>query len=119
MDLGTILPVGANGFKNIANGAYSSLTWFGDAVYALFFIGEFKFSKKDGLKIFISYLISAVILIAFMIIFYSIFTSISYRQRFALTEISKYTTVINNIGRFDYVGIMMLLFSNLLILFFL
>ena len=49
----------------------------------------------------------------FAIIFYSIFTSIAFRQRFALTEISKYTTVINNIGRLDYVGILMLLLSNL------
>ena len=47
-----------------------------------------------------------------MIIFYSVFTSIAFRQRFALTEISKYTAVINNIGRFDYVGITFILFSN-------
>ena len=48
-----------------------------------------------------------------MIIFYSIFTSIAFRQRFAFTEISKYTTVINNTGRFDFLGIFLVLLSNL------
>jgi hypothetical protein len=42
-----------------------------------------------------------------------VFTSIAFRQKFALTEISKYATVINNIGRFDYIGIMLILFSNI------
>ena len=79
----------------------------------MFFIGEFEYKKKDGVKILLSFLIGAIMIIAFMIIFYCIFTSIAFRQRFALTEISKYTTVINNLGRFDYIGIILILFVNL------
>ena len=79
----------------------------------MFFIGNFKFNKKDTRKIFLSYLLSAVIILLFLIIFYAVFTSIAFRQRFGLTEISKYTTVINNIGRFDYLGIMMILLSTM------
>ena len=107
-----VLPIGANGITNILKGSYSTLNWYGDCVYLMFFIGEFKYKNKDGIKIFISYLVAAVAVIFFMIIFYSVFTSIAFRQRFALTEISKYTAVINNIGRFDYVGIVFILFSN-------
>lgn len=113
IDPAAILPIGANGVVKITSGSYSVLTWFGDAAYFLFFAGEFKYSKGDGKKIILSYLLSAAILILFLLIFYAAFTSIASRQRFALTEISKYTTVINSIGRFDYLGIFMILFSNL------
>lgn len=112
-DFTAILPIGARGGLNVVKGAYSSLTWFGDAVYFMFFIGNFKYSEKDGRKILLSYLISALILLLFLILFYAVFTSIAHRQRFGLTEISKYTTVINNIGRFDYLAIMMILLSTM------
>lgn len=112
-DFSAILPVGANGLSNIAKASFYSTNWFGDSVFIMFFIGEFKFEKGSTLKIILSFLLSALLTVMFMIIFYCIFTSIAFRQRFALTEISKYTTVINNLGRFDYIGIIMVLFSNL------
>ncbi len=111
-DFNALLPIGAQGAKNIFSGWYKTLNWFGDCAYFVFFIGEFQFNKKDGIKIALSYLLCAVIVMTFIIVFYCIFTSIAYRQRFAFTEISKYTTVINNLGRFDYIGIIFLMFSN-------
>ena len=111
-EIDAILPIGASGFSAIISGSFKALNWFGDAVYLMFLIGEFDFKKKDGIKISLSYIFSSLTVVIFTIIFYSIFTSIAFRQRFALTEISKYTAVINNIGRFDYFGIVFLLFSN-------
>ncbi len=110
-DYGAIFPIGVSGAKNIIKGSYHALTWFGDSVYFLFFLGNFKFDKFSGLKIIGSYLINGIMILLFLIVFYGIFTSIAFRQRFALTEISKYTTVINDTGRFDYVAIVSLLFS--------
>jgi hypothetical protein len=49
-----------------------------------------------------------------MVDFYGIFTSIAFRQRFALTEVAKYTSVISNTGRFDYISIMMILGAGLI-----
>jgi len=112
-DFSAILPVGARGVKNVIKGSYYSLNWFGDSLYVLLFTGQFTFDKKATVKIVVSYLISALLVVVFMIIFYCIFTSIAFRQKFALTEISKYTTVINNLGRFDYIGIFMILFSSI------
>lgn len=111
-DFTAILPIGAWGAGNIFKGSFQSLAWFGDSVYIMFFIGNFKFEKKSFLKILGAFCLSAIMILAFMIIFYCVFTSIAYRQRFALTEIAKYTTVINDLGRFDYIGIIMLLFSS-------
>lgn len=112
-DFSAILPIGANGLSKIISGSYSALPWFGDSVFIMFFIGKFKFERRSTIKILLSFLLGAIFVILFMIIFYSIFTSIAFRQRFALTEISKYTTVISNLGRFDYIGIIMVLFANI------
>ena len=112
-DYSALLPIGANGFNSIFKASYSALNWFCDLPYLMFFIGNFRLKKGDGIKIAISFLISVIMIVIFMITFYSVFTSIAYRQRFALTEISKYTAVINNIGRFDYLGIVLILVSNI------
>ena len=112
VDFSAILPIGVTGSK-IVNASYKSLNWFGDSAYLLFFMGEFIVAKKDKLKIILSFVLGAVIMILFMVIFYSVFSYIAHRQKFALTEISKYTAVINNIGRFDYIGIFMILISNI------
>lgn len=111
-DFTAVMPMGANGIKNIATGAYNSFNWFGDCVYLMFFIGRFKYEKHDRTKIILSYMLPALSVVFFMVLFYGVFTSISNRQIFALTEISKYTVVINNLGRFDYLGIICILFSN-------
>lgn len=111
-DFGAILPIGAQGISAVSLGTVKAFSMFGDCVYLMFFMGEFDYKKRDEIKILLSYLLGALIIVAFFIIFYCVFTSIAYRQRFALTEISKYTTVINNLGRFDYIGIIMVLFAN-------
>ncbi len=109
-----LLPVGANGARSIFSGFYRGNTWFGDCVYLLFFIGKFNTNKKNNIKIFCSYLGACILVLIFSVFFYCIFTSIAGRQRFALTDISKYTTVINNVGRFDYIGIFCILFSTVI-----
>ncbi len=111
-DFSALLPIDAQGVPNVIRASFNGVPWFGDSLYLMFFVGEFAYQKRDGLKILFSYVVSMLIVLFFMIIFYSIFTSIAHRQRFALTEISKYTTVINNTGRFDYLGILMILLSN-------
>lgn len=113
VDLSNLLPLGVNGTGKILSASIGSTVWYGDGVYLLFFIGNFIYKKKDGIKIAISYLVAIIIVVVFSVFFYSIFESIADRQTYALTEMSKYSTVINNIGRFDYIGIALILFSNL------
>ena len=112
-DFGALFPIYNPNVSGIIKSSYSSLTWFGDSVYFLFFIGNFKHNKGDGNKIILSYLLNGFMIVFFLILFYSVFTFISFRQRFALTEIAKYTTVISNTGRFDYIATLSLLFSHL------
>lgn len=111
-DYASILPIGVNGTKNVFKASISSFTWFGDAVYLLFFTGKFNMKKGDGKKIILAYLLSSILVLFFYILFYGTFTSIAFRQRFALTEISKYSSVINSVGRFDYIAIFCILISS-------
>ena len=106
-----LLPVGAQGAQSVIKGSCKSFNWWGDCAYMLFFIGNFKSGKKASIKIILSYLFSGLIVVLAMVFFWETFTSIAHRQQFAMTELSKYTTVINNTGRFDYVGIIFILFS--------
>ena len=111
-DIQALLPLGVRGAKAISAGSYSALSWYGDGVYLMFLIGQFSYKKHDGIKIFLTYLLASLTILLFMILFYCIFTSTAHRQIFSLTEISKYSSVIINIGRFDYIGILLILFSS-------
>ncbi len=112
-DFTSVLPIGARGINATLNAVYRSSNWFGDCVYMLFFIGKFKKEKNSSLKIVGLYALVSAVIILFMIVFYGIFTSIAFRQPFALTKISKYATAVNNTGRFDYIGIMFVVFSQI------
>ena len=113
VDFSAFLPVNNNNTKNIINGSYHATAWFGDGVYLLFLIGEFEWESKSFLKIMLSYLANFVLILVFSFLFYCIFSSIAFRQRFAMTEISKYSSVINSTGRFDYIAIGILLLVNI------
>lgn len=112
-EFGHLLPIGVNGAGKITKGVYYALPWFGDAVYFLFLMGDTRHEKGTVKKMLISYAVAGLIVVFFMILFYSTFSSIAVRQSFALTEISKYSIVINNIGRFDYIGIFCILLSGI------
>ncbi|MBQ0099423.1 MAG: GerAB/ArcD/ProY family transporter, partial [Firmicutes bacterium] len=112
-DFSAFLPINYHNTKNIINGSYHATAWFGDGIYLLFLIGEFEWEKKSFLKIMLSYLASFMLIMIFSFLFYCIFSSIAFRQRFAMTEISKYSSVINSTGRFDYIGIGILLLVNI------
>lgn len=112
-DFSSLLPIGANGIKNIFLGSKIGFSFFGDSVYLLFLVGNFKFEKKGTLKLILSFLASSLITLLFFVIFYTTFTFIAFRQIFALTDISRYATVINNIARFDYLAIFSILFSGI------
>lgn len=111
-DFSALRPVGKTRAASVVKGCSVSLNWYGDAAYFVFFIGRYKHKKGDSLKILGSYAIAALVVLAYIMIFYGTFSSIAFRQRFALTEMAKYSTVINNVGRFDYFAIFFLLFAS-------
>ncbi|MBO5286314.1 MAG: GerAB/ArcD/ProY family transporter [Clostridia bacterium] len=110
-DFGAIMPIFNNGL-NIFKGSYFITPWFTDASYLLFMIGFFKHEEKTTLKLSLAFLAHGIIILLFSIVFYCSFTFVAKREFFPLSEIAKYSGVINAIGRFDYIAILIILISN-------
>lgn len=103
---GELLPIlSATPLKKLFYTSYSSLSWFADCVFLLFFIGNFKYEKNATLKVMLSYGIGAALTLLFLAVFYSIFGSIALRQQYTLAQISKYTTFGSSLGRVDFIFI--------------
>ena len=94
--------------KQLFNGSYQSLIWFGDPIVILC-LAEFLEKKKGFKKVAISFASSAVVTVLLVTVFYAVFGSIAERQYFAPLKMSKYSITLSNIGRLDYFGA--LLFS--------
>ncbi|MBQ3235000.1 MAG: GerAB/ArcD/ProY family transporter [Clostridia bacterium] len=90
--------------SRVFKGFYGNLIWFGDPVIVLF-LGDYLTEKKKLIKkCTISFIISAVITISLIVVFYAIFDSIAERQYYAPIKMSKYSITLSNIGRLDYLG---------------
>ena len=90
--------------NKVYNGAFNTLLWFGDPVVILF-LGDYLTEKKNLYKrATFSFIISAVVTILLVAIFYAIFQSIAERQYYAPIKMSKYSITLSNIGRLDYFG---------------
>lgn len=111
-DYAALLPVGKNGVK-IFLGSYYIFPWFSDGAYLLFFLGKIKPTDKPFLKVLGGFLGHVLLTVAFSVTFYGVFTFVAGRELFALAEISKYSTVINSVGRVDYIAIFLLLVTHI------
>lgn len=115
-DYDNLLPFIPRNPKTIFDASFKTLLWFGDPIYILFFLNEVKKDKKMTPKIILSYVISALIIIVLLAIFYAIFGSIAKRQFYAPIKMSKYSISLSNIGRFDYIGTLLLSFASIFLI---
>ncbi len=115
-DYDNLLPFFAKNPRTLIDASFKTLLWFGDPVYILFFLNEVKKDNKITKKLIISFVVSALIIIVTLIIFYAIFASIAKRQFYAPIKMSKYSITLSNIGRFDYVGTLLLSFASIFLI---
>lgn len=115
-DYDNLLPFFSKNPKSMLEGAFKTLLWFGDPIYILFFLNEIKKDNKMTKKVVISYLVSAIIILIVLTVFYAIFGSIAKRQFYAPIKMSKYSITLSNIGRFDYVGSLILSFASIFLI---
>lgn len=93
-------------------GTFKSVIWFSDSVYVLLFLGHFKEEKNQTLKISLSYAGASVVVIFFMVVFYSAFGSVADTRFFATAELTVYSLKLTNSTRIDYLAIFLLMFSQ-------
>ena len=107
-----LLPLFKKPFYNLVNGAFRSVLWFSDGVYLLMFLGTFKNEKHYAKKMVFSYLGASFATVAFMAVFYAIYGSVSPSQTFALPTMMVFSVNATNAGRFDFIAIFLMLFSQ-------
>lgn len=112
-DYSNFLPIFKKPAYNLVNGAFRSIMWHSDGVYMLMFLGHFKREKNYSGKIILSYAAAAMISLVFVAGYYAIYGSIAKSQTFALTTATVFSVSAANVGRFDFLSIFLLLFSQI------
>lgn len=111
-DFTNILPIIQKPTYKPVIGSFKSVIWYSDSVYMLLFLGHFKEEKHQVFKIVGSYILSSVVIVLFLILFYSCFSSVADTRFFATSELTIYSLAITNSARFDYIAIFLLMFSQ-------
>lgn len=102
------------GNKSEAISLLSTLPWFGDALYLLFFLGHFEKEKHSLLRVIIGYAIPAAYTLVFFISFYAIFSYIAETQLIAVKEAGIFSVTLQNVGRFDYMAVFLIAMASVL-----
>jgi len=103
-----------SGSKSGAISLLSTFSWFGDALYLLFFMGHFDLEKHDRLKLVFSYAIPAVFVVAFFCCFYAVFAAVAPTQPIAVKETGIFSVTLQNVGRFDYLAVFLITLASVL-----
>lgn len=112
VDLTEFLPFFEKPFPDLAKTSLSSLVYFGDSLYMLFFIGHYRKEKHSGRNMILSYGGAALATIIFVSVFCCIYGPISGSQPFALPAATVFSVNATNAARFDYLAVFLLLFAQ-------
>ena len=112
-DYSNLLPLFKKPAYNVINGTFRSIVWHSDGVYMLMFAGHFKWEKGSGKRIILSYAGASLAALVFVATFYSIYGAIAKSQTFALPAATVFSISAANVGRFDFLSIFLLLFSQI------
>ena len=103
-------------------GFFYTQAHFSDALFLLPLLFNLRFEKGNGKKIVTGYLLGALFTLAFLAVFYSVYSTIAPRQHYAFTKIAQYFPALAVIGRVDlllvYILCIVLFFATALPLFY-
>lgn len=108
VDLGNLLPVLKTPAKDVFGAAAGTLFRFAEPCYLLMFMGHFKYKKGDAARITLSYVGGALIVLAFLAVFYGVYGSVAPSRQFAVSKVSLFFPAIETIGRVDLIALYIL-----------
>lgn len=104
-NMGWLLPVLKTPFPSLVTGARFAAYNFSDGAVMLMFMGRFACRRGDCTKITLSYALSAVAVLGFLALFYSIFSSLAPDQYFAISKIAIFFGALSLVGRVDLIAV--------------
>lgn len=104
-DVTNLLPIARTPAKDIFGGALSTAYRFVEPCYLLMFMGHFRYKKHDALKITLSYVAGALLVLGFLAVFYGIYGEISASRQFAVSKVSLYFPAMDIVGRIDLIAL--------------
>ncbi len=107
-DFESILPWFEFPFPKIFNAVKFTTSHFSDAILFLPLLGDYRYKKGDGKKIYFSYWAGALFVLLFLAVFYGIYTTIAPAQHYAFTKIAQYFPALKTVGRIDLILVYLL-----------
>ena len=111
-DYSNLLPILQKPAYSVVNAALRTLVWHGDAMYILLMIGHFRPEKLYKTKIVSSYFAGALVALFCIVTFYGVYGAVAPSQNYAFSAISVFSVIVTNIGRFDFISVFLVLFSE-------
>ena len=103
-----LLPVLKTPITNVLGGSLKSAYYFLEPAYLLMFLGHYKYRRGDAAKLTLSYVGGALIVLAFLAVFYGIYAEIASSRQFAISKTSLYFSAIDLVGRIDLMALYVL-----------
>lgn len=104
-DMSWLLPVLKTPASGLLGGARFALYNFTDGAVMLMLMGRFEYRKGDCTKITLSYALSALVVLIFLAVFYSVFSVLAPDQYFAVSKIAIFFSALSLVGRVDLVAV--------------
>lgn len=103
-----LLPIAYNGISPVLKAVIAAAQSFGDYIILFAFMGKID-KDKSFKKLFITAGVITFMVVLVFLIFTAIFGDVAVRQTYAITKISKYSLSLSELGRFDFIAIILLL----------
>lgn len=107
-DLTGLFPLFGEKFGDTMSAFTRTSPHFSDAVLLFPLIANLRYKKGDGVKILTGYGFGALFTLAFLAIFFGVYSSIASREHYAFSKIAQYFPALSVVGRIDLIFIYLL-----------
>lgn len=100
-----ILPFFENGFQQTIDGFLHSAFYYGNAIILLCFMGRVDFNKKFNLKLWLSTLFGAFLIIGLSLIFFTTYGPAVVYIEFTISDLPQYNYLVSDLGRLNWLSV--------------
>ena len=100
-----LLPVLKTSTSSLVTGARFALYNFTDGAVMLMLMGRFTYKKGDCTKITLSYAAGALVVLAFLFVFYGVYSVLAPDTYFAVSKVCIFFSALSMVGRADLVAV--------------